>query len=307
MISFLLSLYRKSPFWLRNVMAKLTWPIRILMSPFSTIKIGSHKMALNFSDNASFKYYVDRERYEYIEVTAFLASIIHNPGSYVIDIGANYGSFALFAANLGRFNCFKKILAIEPDRRPYNALVKSVKQNGFEKFIEPFQLIVGDQETKQRLFVNSRSSADNRSHQVTDSSIDVREINEVNATTLDSLLETSGIDLNSKFIIKMDIQGNEPRAFKGMSKALAQSQGFILFFEHAPYLIKSAGSEISDFIDFIKTLQLDHIYEIAGDDIIALDGFEGLFDSFNTLENTEEKNMQGSCSNYIFCKGMDLE
>ena len=305
MISRLFGLYRASPFWLRNIIAQLTWPIRLVMLPFRTIRVGGYYMTLDFMDNASFKYYTDRERYELCETEAFLASIIHNPGAYVIDIGASYGAFTLAAAYLGRFNVFKKIIAFEPDRRPYEALARSIEKNRVGNMVQLYQLIVGDHEGKETLFVNARSSADNRSHKVTTAPIRVREKYDVPCTTIDTLLSRISIPLDSRFIIKMDIQGNEPRAFRGMSKTLAQAEGFIVFFEHAPYLISSAGIDVAEYIRFLKSLQVDMIFQI-GHDIIPLDGFEGLLESFRDLTAKDETRMQGPYSDYILCKNMKV-
>ena len=262
-------------------------------------------MVLDFTDNASFKYYTDRERYKDIEITLFLNCIMHNPGAYVIDIGANYGAFTLSAAYLGRFNFFKKIIAIEPDRRPYKALCKSIEKNGFSNMVQLYQLIVGDHEGKETLFVNARSSADNRSHKLSTSPIRIREKYDVSCTTIDALLSKISVPLHSKFIIKMDIQGNEPRAFKGLSKTLAQAKGFIVFFEHCPYLIESAGIDIENFISFLKSLQVDMIFQVE-DDIVFLNGIEGLLKSFRSLTTKEKKRMEDAGSNYILCKNMDL-
>ncbi len=305
MISKLFSLYRNSPFWLRNILGNLTWPIRLMMLPFRTIRIGGYDMVLDFTDNASFRYYTERDRYEYTEIKAFLSCIIHNPGAYVIDVGANYGAFTLAAAHLGRFNALKRIVAIEPDIRPYNALCKSIEKNGFSNMVQLYQLIVGDHEGKETLFVNARSSADNRSHELRTSPIKVREKYDVFCTTIDVLLSRISVPLNSKFIIKMDIQGNESRALKGMSKTLAQAEGFVVFFEYCPYLINSAGIDIEDFSNFLKSLQVDMIFQVEND-IIALDGFKGLLKSFRDLTTKEETKTEGAGSNYILCKNMDL-
>jgi hypothetical protein len=108
MIKHLFSLYRQSPFWLRDIIATLTLPIKIFMLPFgNSIYIGGYYMILDYRDNASFKYFTDRERYELTEITAFLKAIIYNKGTYVIDVGANYGAFSLAAANLYRFGLIK--------------------------------------------------------------------------------------------------------------------------------------------------------------------------------------------------------
>ena len=306
MIAKLFGLYRASPFWLRNMMARATWPVRLAMLPFGTIRVGGYRMVLDFMDNASFKYYTDRERYELAETTAFLSSILHNPGAYVIDVGANYGAFTLAAAQLGPFRVFQRILAIEPDRRACAALRKSIRKNHFHEFVDLHQVIAGDRDGRETLFVNARSSADNRTHKVTSSPIRVRAKYEVDCTTIDSLLAESSIPLDSRFIVKMDIQGNEAVAFRGMQTALRRAKGFLVFFEHCPYLIESAGINIAEYCEFLESLQADAIFEIGTDDVVRLDGFRGLLDSFRALESTPETRMEGTGSNYVLCRGMNL-
>jgi FkbM family methyltransferase len=305
MIKRLFTFYRKSPFWLRNLISRLTLPIKILMSPFNSIRVGGYFMTLDYSDNASFKYYTDREKYELVEVTAFLNAIVHNPQVCVIDIGANYGAFTLAAAHLYRFNIIEKIIAIEPDIKPYNSLRQSLDKNNFSG-VDLHQLIVGDSYGKENLFINARSSADNRTHGVTTAPIRVQKTYEVKSTTVDILLRESNISLNSKFIIKMDIQGNEPRAIKGMIDTLKSSEGFVLFFEHCPYLIESADLDLSEYVEMLKSLQIDSIYEILSSEIVMLSGFSQLEDRFNQLINQEETRMQGPAANFVLVKNMNF-
>jgi FkbM family methyltransferase len=305
MIKNLFTFYRNSPFWLRNVIARLTLPLKILMSPFNGIRVGGYYMILDYSDNASFKYYTDRERYELLEVTAFLNAIVHNPRVYVIDIGANYGAFTLAAADLCRFNIIEKIIAIEPDIKPYSSLGQSLNKNNFSS-VDLRQLIVGDSPGKETLFINARSSADNRTHGVTTAPIRIQKTYEVKSTTVDVLLQELGISLISKFIIKMDIQGNEPRAIKGMGATLKSSEGFILFFEHCPYLIESAGLNLVEYVEILRSLKVDSIYEILNSEIVLLSGFSQLEERFNQLINQEENRMQGPAANFILVKNMNF-
>jgi FkbM family methyltransferase len=262
-------------------------------------------MVLDFMDNASFKYRADRERYEFCEITAFLASIIHNLGTYVIDIGASYGAYTLAAAHLGRFNVCERIIAIEPDRRPYRALCRSIEENGFNDMVQLYQLIASDHEGRETLFVNARSSLSNRSHTVTTAPIRVREEYDVPCTTIDALLSSISVPLNSRFIVKMDIEGNEPRALRGMSRTLARAEGFIVFFEHCPYLIGSAGIDALEYERFLENLQVDMLFQIKdGIRFVPLEGYEGLFESFRGLAAQVETKMDGAGGNYVLCKNM---
>jgi FkbM family methyltransferase len=305
MIARLFGLYRKSPFWLRNLIARGTWPLRLALLPFRTIKIGGYRMTLDFRDNASFKYYTDRERYEQAEQTAFLRAIVHNPGSYVLDIGANYGPFTLAAGQLQRLGVIERIFAFEPDRRPYQALCDSVRRNKLENLISVCQAIVSDRSGQETLFVNARSSADNRTHQVTSAPIRVRATYEVPSITIDAALRQAGVPAKSRFIIKMDIQGNEAVAFRGMRETLAQAEGYVLFFEHFPYLLRSAGTDPKQYAEFFRTLGADAFYEVH-DQVTRLDGVHGLLAAFDDIERRDETCIEGPGSDFIIAKGMHL-
>lgn len=303
MISRLFSIYRASPFWLRNLLARFTWPIRLVMLPFSTIRLDGYRMVLDFMDNASFKYYADRERYEAAEVSAFLSAVIHNPGACVIDVGASYGAFTLAAAHLNRHDLAKTIIALEPDKRAFAALEKSIRRNGFDRCVNAYRAIAGDRAGRQTLFVNARSSADNRSHQVTTSPIRVRRSYQVPCVTLDSLAQGLGLEPHCRFIVKIDVQGNEFRVLKGMAKTLADAPGFVIFFEHCPRLIESAGIDAVAYERLLEDLGADAIFEID-DDVTRLDGFDGLRESFRRLESSRETKMEAGAANYVLVKNM---
>jgi FkbM family methyltransferase len=261
-------------------------------------------MKLDFIDNASFKYYADRDKYEKLEIDSFLISMIYNPGSYVIDIGANYGAFTLAAANLNQFKIAKSIISIEPDIRPFNALKKSIAKNNFQDSVQLHQLIIGSTEEKITLFINTRSSADNRTHEINSAPIKIKRSYKLSCTTVDELLIKSSIKEDEYFIIKMDIQGNEPRALKGMLKTLSNCKGFILFFEHCPYLIESANIVLNEYIKDLESLCPESIYQIAQNRIICIENFSQLR-SVSQENNIDcKQNMQGACNDYIVVKNM---
>jgi FkbM family methyltransferase len=307
MIKRLFKLYRKTPFWARDWVARSTWPLRLATRPFSTIRVGGYSMTLDFMDNASFKYFTDREGYEANEVDAFIRAIARNPGSYVIDVGANYGAYSLaVAAQLGRYGVFEKILAIEPDARAHSALTRSIAKNGFGGLIDLHRCIADDKMGEQTLYVNARSSADNRTHSVLSAPIRLREQYKMPSVTIDSLVRSLGYPMDSRFIIKMDIQGNEFRAFKGMKELLSRASGYLVFFEHCPFLIESAGLSLSEYHRFIEDLAPQGFVEIGPEGLIDLGSFEGFEASVDRLLRKKETLQQGAGENYIVYKNMNL-
>lgn len=302
MISRLFQVYRASPFWLREAISRATWPLRVAMRPFRTIDMGSYSMVLDFDDNASFKYVADRGRYEHTEVQAFLRAIAHNPGCVVVDLGANYGAFTLAAGHLAELGLARRIVAVEPDRRPFEALRESVRRNGYDSFTTVHQVIAGDSPGRETIFVNARSSADNRSHRVTSSPIRVRDSYEVECVTIDELLARLGETGTAPLVVKMDIQGNEPRALRGMRGALEAAPGWVLLFEHAPYLIESAGIELGPYEDELIALGADEMVEIRGRELSPIAGPDALRTVFERLGTTTTTRMQGVGTNLVFAK-----
>jgi FkbM family methyltransferase len=308
MISFLFNAYRRAPYWVKDLVGRSTWPLRIVMLPANRIRIGGHVMALDFRDNASFKYYVDREDYERESMAAFLRAIALNPGSTVIDAGANYGAFSLAAAaRLGNLGLIHKIYAIEPDTRAFGALQRSVKINGFSSLVEPMRLILGDRAGEATLYENARSSADNRSHRVGGAGIRVRRSYQVPCVTLDSLVESAGEAGDGTFVVKMDIEGNEFRALRGMVTTLRRCRGFVLLFEHCPYLIESAGLDIDEYHRFLERLGVERWKVVTDKGLLDLGDFAGFLASVQSLRAQRDPRFPGLAGNYVIARGMKLE
>lgn len=217
---------------------------------------------LQFLDFKRFKMYLDSEdrgslytlathtagSLEPFELSVFCEMVRRNPGSLFIDLGANYGLYTLHACDLGRDNYVAKVVAVEPDQRVFKKLSKSVKENGFEKTAILLNKAISDQDDEQiTLFVNKGGSPDNRTF--VDGGINFSSqylVNTISVDTIVSEVGMTGLEHNG-IIIKMDIQGNEPRAFKGMKKTLSQYPSVALLFEFDPALMKQEGFDPFEF------------------------------------------------------------
>ena len=306
-ISTLFGLYRRAPFWARDLIGRSTWPLRIAMQPFRVIRVGGYWMALDFMDNASFKYYTDRERYESHEIEFLLRAAVRNPDSVMVDVGANFGAYALAAAScLGRLGVIRKILAIEPDARPAAALRRSVARNGLSAVVEVHQCLAGDVDGEETLFVNARSSADNRTHCVTSAPISVSVKRRIRSVTIDRLFTDQRIPKGSSVIFKLDVQGNEFRVFRGMAGTLSQADRFLVCFEHSPSLIRSAGLDVDEYHRYLSAIGADRFYELTDNGIVRLESFQDFLSSAEGLSAREDKRLQGAVSNFAFARGMTL-
>jgi FkbM family methyltransferase len=133
-----------------------------------------------------------------------------------VDAGARIGTFA---ARISRtLGAEGKIIAIEPEPRNFACLRKNIEANGLKNIIA-IQKALWSQEQPLKIHLSGNSAAHSVHHDPfyssTDSSVCVE------ADTLDRILEELGIA--SVDFIKMDIEGSEIEALKGMRKTLASN------------------------------------------------------------------------------------
>jgi len=151
------------------------------------------------------------------------------PGSTVLDVGANVGIYTLLAAKRGA-----RVFAIEADPKTVEILRRNVHVNGFDDRVTVFPIAVGEQEGTVTLF----RFAENRGHsnlfEGTDPVL-------VPCRTIDSL------DLPPIDVCKMDIEGSELPALKGMEATIRRSPRMKLLIEYAEAL--GASAELREFID----------------------------------------------------------
>jgi FkbM family methyltransferase len=134
-------------------------------------------------------------------------------GDVVLDAGARIGVFtAKVSGALGRDG---KIIAIEPEPRNYACLRKNVETNRLQNVI-PIQRMLWSRKQQMSLFLSSNSASHSvycdEFYGLTGESIGVE------AEALDDILES--LHIQAVDFIKMDIEGSEIEALKGMKRVL---------------------------------------------------------------------------------------
>lgn len=303
MIRLLFALYRRSPFFLRGTLGSAGRLLGLALRPVSVLRIGGYRMAVDFSDNACFKYAADRGGYEQTEVGTFLRAVEQLRDCVVVDVGANYGAYTLAACDLiTRRSLPAEVVAIEPDRRPARALRRSIGLNGFDHACELRPVVAGAEEGSATIWVNARSSADNRTHAVTSSRITVRESYDVPVETIDSILARRHD--HTPVVVKMDIQGNEPRAFRGMETTLREVERWVVLFEHAPYLIRSAGLDLEAYVDRLCGLPFEAAFRFTDDGAFRLEGRDGLRSLLLDVRRADGFHGEGAVADLMIVRGV---
>jgi FkbM family methyltransferase len=175
--------------------------------------------------------------------TAFLKATIKK-GQYVIDVGANIGYYTTLLASLvgeeGR------VYAFEPDPENFALLKKNISANGFKNVVAE-NMAISDV-TKDILLYYSSDKGDQR---IYDSS-DGRESRKIKATSIDDYFKNGQkIDF-----LKMDIQGAEGLALKGMTETIQRSKSIVLNIEFWPFGLERSGFGTMNFLNDLVTTKL---------------------------------------------------
>ncbi|HEY6420964.1 MAG TPA: FkbM family methyltransferase [Candidatus Binataceae bacterium] len=161
-------------------------------------------------------------------VARFLA-----PGMTVIDVGANVGYYTALAAS--RVGPKGRVFAIEPDARAFAQLEKLIARNHLPA--RAFNIGLGEKDGEEHLY-ESPDSRNNASTMIAHGGFAPKAT--VPIRKLDDCLDewqVAHVDL-----LKIDVEGWEPRVFDGASRALATGRiGSILCEFNDPWL-RAAGS-----------------------------------------------------------------
>ncbi|MBK8444038.1 MAG: FkbM family methyltransferase [Sphingobacteriales bacterium] len=165
-------------------------------------------------------------------------------GMTVLDIGANIGFYTLLLSRLvGKSG---KVYAFEPDATNFRHLSNNVRNCSN---VVLHQAAVGEKSGNIKLFHSSDLNVD---HQTFDSG-EGRPYTEIPCVALDDVIPTpQKVDF-----IKIDIQGYEYYAFKGMSQLLQRSQPLLLMGEVWPYALQKAGTSVAQYLQLLQQAGLN--------------------------------------------------
>ena len=175
-------------------------------------------------------------------------------GDIVLDIGANIGFYAEILSGIveseGKVHCF------EPDVTNFNHLKK--RCNALSN-VSINNKAVADKTQTLKIYTSKKLNVDHRTYKPDDYD---QEIN-IDAVSVDEYLHGKPINF-----IKMDIQGFEMTAVKGMTETL-KNPDLKLLSEFWPYGMRKAGTSVLDYFLFLKQYQF-YIYLIENNTLIEL-------------------------------------
>jgi FkbM family methyltransferase len=151
-------------------------------------------------------------------------------GDIVVDIGAHIGRYTIIGSK--RVGTQGKVVAIEAHPGNFEMLNRNIKLNQLTNVI-PLNYAAYSKETKIRLYVPDEESGYTIYHTLMERT--GKNFVEVNANTLDYLLQLNQIRQEQVKWIKIDVEGAELDVLKGSTNVLSKSKDIALLIEvHGP-------------------------------------------------------------------------
>ncbi|MFC1893697.1 FkbM family methyltransferase [Chloroflexota bacterium] len=220
---------------------------RLLYPKKNIIEVEGSKVYVNLDDETilrnTFETYIINPRWNEVTTEKFKAVV--KEGDVVLDLGANIGYYSLLAARLTGHR--GRVYSFEPEPRNYDLLLKNIEINNYQNII-PNQKAVSDRSGSIKLSI---SSIDSGAHTIrpTENTNNFKETIDIEMVSLDEYFKGREDVIN---VIKMDIEGFEPYALKGMNNILKGSPDIKLFIEFYPEIIREAGNSPEEFARSLK-------------------------------------------------------
>ncbi|HXW14920.1 MAG TPA: FkbM family methyltransferase [Terriglobia bacterium] len=153
---------------------------------------------------------------------------ILKPGDVFLDVGSNRGIFTIFAAKA--VGPHGMVVACEPATSAFNLLQRNTEINHLNN-VKLMKLALSDARSVRNLVIDDPTGLGLTSH-LSDAD---GHSEKVRTADYDSLVAEAGLPVPR--VVKMDIEGHEYAALKGMGKTLSSSACVALFCEIHPYAL----------------------------------------------------------------------
>lgn len=238
-------------------------PGRVHVDGFELSLDATDSLRLSFSDAA-------------LSPVRFLLQQVR-PGETVIDVGAHIGLFTVaLARRVGRTG---RVVAFEPDPTNFRLLQQNIAANDCRQ-AEAVHAAVADHGGTAELFQSPDCSA---LHRLQPSALCGDAIR-VPTVSLDEFWTG---DRGLVHVIKLDVEGSEMKALRGMSRLLETQRDVRLFVEFEPRWLAEAGTSPRTLLGYLVDQGL-HISEFDGKDA------KPLADPYDLLRRYDSEHREGT-------------
>ncbi len=222
-------------------LTRLYWMVSPHLKP-TMFKVDGRWMEAHRDDVAITHALRNSGTYEPLETALLQASLAE--GAVFLDIGANIGYHTLVGAErVGPSGC---VVAIEPGRGNLPLLRRNITRNGFTQ-VRVLPVAAGDSSGTILLFESPDNMGDHRTYEV-----EGRQGYEVEVVRLSDSLTAMGLQPS---VVKIDVQGFEFGAIRGLAEVLQATEKCVLFSEFWSEGLRLAGAgRPEDYYELLQAL-----------------------------------------------------
>lgn len=170
------------------------------------------------------------------------------PGDVFVDVGANIG---LFSVEVGRHvGSGGRVVAIEPASDSARLASENVAINELQDVVEVHEFALGETEDQLTLFAPADDPRDAGRRSLL--AADGAAVGTVAVRSLDGLVASGGLALPEVHAIKIDVEGYEMAALRGMKATIEGCRPRIVLVETVAANLVRAGNEVVE-IDQLMT------------------------------------------------------
>jgi FkbM family methyltransferase len=172
-----------------------------------------------------------------------------------IDIGAHIGLLSvIISQKIGKNS---KCYSFEPTPSTFGLLKQTIKINGKENVVTPFQMAVSDKVGKTKFYITDIEAHNSNSLSVSHRENANEHPVDIDVTTIDAFVKQN--NLSQLDFLKIDAEGAEYAVLKGSKESIEKFRPLILLAIH-PQFVKNFGDNLSSIWDFLSQYNYKVIY-----------------------------------------------
>jgi len=173
------------------------------------------------------------------------------PGDVFVDVGANVGYFTVLGGHL--VGPTGRVVAVEAHPRLAGLVQRNAVMNGMYGWVTTHQAAAWSTPTSLSFHVRLHSSSGSSAGSIGADRLahfhDREEVVEVTAIALDDVLAY----LPRVDVIKIDVEGAELQALRGLERTIKANPALVLELEWAPELLGLVGDAAADLLDLLES------------------------------------------------------
>ena len=176
-------------------------------------------------------------------IIELIAKNINQKNSIFIDIGCNYGAYSI---PLSKIKNIADIYCFDTSKKSLDRLIENIELNKIKK-IKYFNLGIGEKNKTVFFDDNIKNYKNSGSFEINHNQIGYK----MKVNSIDNLIEKRIINPKKNIYIKIDVEGYDFFALKGLVKTIRKYNVFIVF-EFSKKILEHHKNLETDMFNFIK-------------------------------------------------------